>query len=291
MFKRAINRPSVESRVLPVDNADEHASLAWAPQPFMRWHLRRKYEVMEMLFRRLIKPHAKLVDMGCGAGEALVLAQRCAPDCELWGVDLDRQALDTAQARIPTAKLIRGDITKAGILPTDYFDIVHEFGAAFQCKDWQALARNYLSLLKPGGLLLWELPQKWSTAHLSYLLRVAPSRYEGESKVWRIARSVLPWKYRFESDAKIRGVLNSAGCAYEILEGHPLWYFFARGWSSHVLDFGWNYFGDSLFDRIDHLNGIVWPRYSGFYLIIQRSANDAEPHGKRPDVSLEGVVV
>ena len=85
---------------------------------------------METLFRRFIPPHAKLVDMGCGAGEALVLAQKCAPDCELWGVDLDREALDTAQVRVPTAKLIRGDITKAGILPSNYFDMVHEFGAA-----------------------------------------------------------------------------------------------------------------------------------------------------------------
>jgi len=277
MLTPSMNPSGEKSPALPLgatvaSRDSESAAISWAPRPFTRWHLRRKYEVMEGLFRRFVTPHTKLVDMGCGTGEALVLAQKCAPGCELWGVDLNGAFLDQAQSKVPSAKLILGDITKSGILPREYFDIVHEFGAAFMCRDWAGLARIYLSLLKPGGLLLWELPQKWSSAHFSYLFWLAPKRYPGESKLLRIARTALPWKYRFESDARIGRFLDESGYPCAIVEKQPLWYFFARGWSSQLLDFGWKYFGDDLFESIDRTNGTLWPRYSGYYLIVQKSA-------------------
>ena len=81
-----------------------------------------------------------------------------------------------ARERVAAATLHQGDMHNPRTLPKGYFDVVHEFGAAFLSRGWSILAREYLSLRHDGGILLWELPQRWSLAHISYLLTVAPRR-------------------------------------------------------------------------------------------------------------------
>jgi ubiquinone/menaquinone biosynthesis C-methylase UbiE len=240
--------------------------------PFVRWHLRRKFQVMEELFRRYLRPGAKLADIACGSGDALVLAAACVPDCEGWGLDMDDPSLEVARQRIPGATLCHGDMGDPKELPTEYFDIVHEFGATFlsQC-EWQVLARAYLSLLKEGGILLWELPQRWSLAHLSYLLTLAPPR-ANETKVKRIFRSFLPSKYRFESDASVKSALQLAGCNYEVLERLSIGNFYFPKKLQWILDWAWKCFGDRMFDILDRGARVVWPRDVGYYLVIRKTA-------------------
>ncbi len=237
--------------------------------PFVRWHLRGKFRVMEGLFRKYLAPNTGFLDMACGSGDGLVLASLCQPRCELWGLDIDRASLEIARRRTPGANLVEGDMLHPG-LPKGYFDLVHEFGAACMVRGWDALAKAYFSLLRDGGILLWELPQKWSTAHISYLFSVAPKITAADTKFKRVLRSFSPYKYSFESDKAASRALEATGCDYEVLERVPIWHFYCRGLLCRTLDLAWRFGGDGLFDWLDRVTGLIWPRYAGYYLVIRK---------------------
>ncbi len=228
-------------------------------------------------------PGCRFVDMGCGSGDALVLANMCHDGCELWGLDIDENSIEIARRRLPSAKLHRGDMHDPSSLPKGYFDVVHEFGAAFLSHDWRILAKSYLSLLRDGGVLLWELPQKWSTAHISYLLHRAPKRTAADTIIKRIIRSFSPSKYRFESDREVVEALQASGFEYQILERVPVCYFFCRGVTSHALDWAWKFGGDGVFENLDRATGTIMGRSSGYYLVIRKGMAKQKEHELQPD--------
>lgn len=236
--------------------------------PFTRWHFRRKFEVTEDIFRRYLTPGARFADMACGSGDALLLASACQPDCELWGLDIDAVSLDIAKERT-NAKVFQGDILNP-CLPKDYFNVVHEFGATFFVRRWDLLAKSYLSLLRKGGILLWELPEKWSTAHVSYLLSLAPKITEADTPIRRIARSFLPSKYHYETDAGVLEALNATGFKYEIVDKVPIWHFFCNGLPARIINLLWKFYGDGVYDSTDRLTARLWPRLSGYYLVVRK---------------------
>jgi ubiquinone/menaquinone biosynthesis C-methylase UbiE len=243
-----------------------------AQGPFVRWHLRRKFCVMEGLFRKYLAPGTKFADIGCGKGDALVLASFCAASCEEWGLDMDSSDLRVAGQRVPYATLRLGDMHDPKELPKEYFDVVHEFGAAFLSRGWNILAQAYLALLKDDGILLWELPQRWSLAHIAYLLTVATKRTVNETKFSRLLRSFRPSKYRFESDASLMLALRTAGCNYEILERISIGSFYCPKMLHWSLDWAWKWFGDGMFNWLDRVTHFLWPRDAGYYLVIRKRA-------------------
>ena len=244
-------------------------------RPFIRWHLRRKFCVMDGLFRRYLAPDAKFADIGCGQGDALVLASLCASEAELWGLDMDSASLQVARKRLPSAILHQGDMHDPQELPKEYFDVVHEFGAAFLSRGWDILARAYLSLLKDGGILLWELPQRYSLAHIAYLLTLAPRKSEDDSRWDRLFRSLNPSKYRFESDASVMRALQMSGYEYEILERVSIGSFYFPKYFHGLLDWGWKLFGDRMFDVLDSLTKTVLQSDAGYYLAIRKKSRVA----------------
>jgi trans-aconitate methyltransferase len=252
--------------------AEEAISYRLRTGPFIRWHLKTKFQAMEKLFRKHLTPNVRFVDMGCGNGDTLVLASLCEPQSEIWGMDIYPPDLEIAHRRLPNARLAIGNMLNPAAFPKGYFDIVHEFGAAYLVPDWRALARNYFSLLKIGGVLLWELPQKWSTGHISYLLSLAPKITDADTQIKRILRSFSPRKYTFESDAVVMRALEESGCDYEVLERVPIWHFYCRGILCKCADVAWTLGGDEMFERCDRFTSHIWPRYAGYYLVVRKKS-------------------
>ena len=238
--------------------------------PFNKWHQRTKFEVITNLYKRYLYPGCQLIDIACGDGDGLVLAEYCQPECELWGVDIDQKSLNIAKSRMPGAKLYKGDMLNLEFFPEGSFDVLHEFGATFFIRDWKLLINQYLRLVKDGGIILWELPQKWSAAHLMYMLSVAPKITEEDTRIQRIFRSFSPSKYMYLSNYQIEKCLQTSGYAFEVVDIVPIWYFYCRGLLRMLLDYSHRVFGDRQFEFMDRLNGFIWPRYSGFYLVIRK---------------------
>lgn len=241
-------------------------------RPFQRWHLRKKFQVMEALFRKYLTPEARFADIACGRGDGLVLASMCMPAGEIWGVDINQPDLDTCARRVPRAVLHIDDMHNPASLPKEYFDVVHEYGATFFSRQWDVLVRGYMSLLRDGGILLWELPQRWSLAHIGYLLTVAPKNSAADTKFRRILRSFSPAKYHFESDAAIAEALDRVGCEYEIVERVPIWNFYPPPSVRPPLDWMAGHFGEGMFERLDKTTRSVWNKDAGYYLVIRKKS-------------------
>lgn len=241
--------------------------------PFTQWHLRKKFETIENLFKKYLSPGCRFIDIACGDGDAIVLANICQPDSELWGTDINDKFLSIAKIRSVDAKFFQGDMLNLDFLPEGYFDVVHEFGATFLLrdkKDLPALARQYFRLVKDGGIVLWEFPPKWSMAHLAYLFAVAPKITEHDTKLSRILKSFNPSKYTFLSDDEIEAGLKNCGYEFHIIERRSIWYFYCSGLIRKLLDILHKNYGDNLFESIDQFNKLHWPFCSGFYLAIQK---------------------
>jgi hypothetical protein len=142
-------------------------------------------------------------------------------------------------------------------------------------QSWSKLLNSYLSLLKDGGILLWELPERWSTAHVSYLLSVAPKITASDTKLKRILRSFFPGKYRFESDRALLRGLETSAYSCEIVERRPIWHFYCRNPFCYGLDLAWQASGDKIFNLAEKITSHVWPRWAGYYLVIRKSQPSA----------------
>lgn len=242
-----------------------------AESQFLKWHLIMKYKVIQQLLQDYLFPGCKFLDVACGDGDCLKVAKACQPKSEVWGIDVDLKSLAIAKNRIPDAKLIVGNMFNMEFLPEGYFDVLHEYGAAILVRDWEKVIQQYLRLVSDSGIILWELPQKWSMGHLVFLFSAAPTLTEGDTKIKRIYRSFSFSKYTFLSDRKIKKYLQASAYRFEVVEHVPIWYFYCQGGLRSLLDSLHFICGDRLFVIVDRLTGRIWPRYSGFYLVLKKN--------------------
>ncbi len=242
------------------------------PHSFDEWHQRTKLTVMRRLFESYLGSGCRFMDVACGDGDGLVLAKMVRPDADLWGMDVDLPSLRRAKRRVPDAKLYAGDVYHLDRLPAAQFDVVHEYGATYLLQRWDMAVRHYLRLVRPGGVLLWELPQRWSLAHIMFLLARAPQRDPAESPFHRLVRSCRPSKYAFPGDDAIAGALNHQGYRVELLERTPIWHFYCHGPVKQALDRLSEGAAEGFYRRLDRHVGRLWSRYSGLYLALRRVA-------------------
>lgn len=243
---------------------------------FVRWHLRTKFAVIEEIFSKYLPPGARFIDIACGDGDVLELAKRWDPTLELWGVDISKEAIEASKKRLPNVRYIIGDMRNLKFLPDQYFDVVHEFGGTFLLRntmDLYAVAKGYLRTAKLGGLIFWELPERWSMAHLMYELNSAPRLNHSDTKLRRLLRSFLPGKYSFFTRRQITAALENTGYNYEILYARPIWHFYVNKYFAVPFDKLAANRGDALFYTLNKYASYFWPRLSGYYLVIRKLPN------------------
>jgi tRNA (cmo5U34)-methyltransferase len=117
-------------------------------------------QLLRELGQKWLRPGARVLDLGCGAGNfSLALAQEVnLLDCTL--VDLSGPMLARATERVDgvngaTVKTVQGDM-RAIALPEAQFDLIVT-GAALhhlrETEDWQQMFARLAACLKPGGAL------------------------------------------------------------------------------------------------------------------------------------------
>jgi SAM-dependent methyltransferase len=115
----------------------------------------------------------KLLDLGCGDGRFLALAEG---RFDAMGVELSPSAAEAAKARVPGRTILVCPVTEA-VLPEGAFDVVTQFG--YIEHEWQPVAGLQVAYraLKPGGILVLKTPnfaswnrsfmgQDWCGIHL-----------------------------------------------------------------------------------------------------------------------------
>jgi malonyl-CoA O-methyltransferase len=143
-----------------------------------------------------LKPNAKgeLIDLGCGTGLALEIINR-QTDLTLTGLDLAPAMLKVAQARVPRANFVIGDLEQTQ-LAGDRFDFVFSNAALQWCHLGDALAEMYRLLRPDGQLLLGSFGKgtlaEWETA-------------------WRAVDPNRPRVHPFPDEEKLQTELANAG--------------------------------------------------------------------------------
>lgn len=104
-------------------------------------------------------PRGKLVDVGCGSGEMLQIADQLGWDC--LGLELDAQAVLTSKKNGLT--VIQGSYEKLDNYPS-YFDCIICSHVLEHVHDPIAVLEKMKCALKPGGVLLLSCPNSMSKA-------------------------------------------------------------------------------------------------------------------------------
>jgi SAM-dependent methyltransferase len=122
-----------------------------------------------LLVRALGLPTAaRVVEIGCGSGAALVALGRRLRPTFLAGVDLDPGLLRQAAARFDAtgldADLLHADV-RALPFAAGAFDLVIDFGTCYHIAGAADALAEIARVLRPGGLFVHETPVSQLLAH------------------------------------------------------------------------------------------------------------------------------
>jgi SAM-dependent methyltransferase len=129
----------------------------------------------------------RVLEVGCGPGNALVpLAARCTPR-RLVGLDFDGRFLEGARRHLrangATAELVQADVRDMPF-PDGAFDVVLDFGTCYHVSHPERALVEIARVLAPGGRFIHETPLGQLLAH--------PLRSSARSLPWPAAPSLVP---------------------------------------------------------------------------------------------------
>jgi SAM-dependent methyltransferase len=107
-----------------------------------------------------VGPGTKHLDMGCGAGGALVKA--AARGAEVYGFDASANLLEIARERLPDVEYKQGDI-EALPYPDETFDVVFAANSVQYAESQEQAVREALRVKKPDGKFvigMWCEPER-----------------------------------------------------------------------------------------------------------------------------------
>ena len=113
-------------------------------------------DYLRSLIERYHPAARTLLELACGTGAVL---EQLQPSYEVAGVDLSRAMLDLARTKVPSARLVQGDITSIEL--ADRFDAVlcvfDSINHLLDFAQWEAVFDRAREHLTPRGLFLFDM--------------------------------------------------------------------------------------------------------------------------------------
>lgn len=155
-------------------------AVGWDPTHYLTYADERLRPFVELLARVDADPR-RVVDLGCGPGNATQVLARRWPDAEVVGIDSSRAMVERARADVPGVRFEIGDV-RDGLEPSAYDLVVSN--ATFQwVPDHLPLLGRLHDALPPGGTLAFSVPGNFEEP--SHVLRrdlAAQEPYAGHSR-------------------------------------------------------------------------------------------------------------
>ncbi len=137
---------------------DTYQMLA-ARQDHYWWHRARRRMSIALLHHYDVAPGAHWLDLGCGAGGNLSVAQAFGPDLVI-GIDLSPLAIGLARTKTARVSLVQADISFSLPLSNSSCDVATIFNVLYH--EWIsseiAVLAEVARVLRPGGLVLLTEP-------------------------------------------------------------------------------------------------------------------------------------
>ena len=130
--------------------------------------LQERLEVPALIAALRLPRRARILEVGCGRGVALVPLATIALPARLVGLDVDAALLAEARERLErrgvAADLVHGDV-RALPFPDGAFDVVVDFGTCWHIADPERALREIARVLAPGGRFVHETVVSQRLAH------------------------------------------------------------------------------------------------------------------------------
>jgi 2-polyprenyl-3-methyl-5-hydroxy-6-metoxy-1,4-benzoquinol methylase len=143
------------------------------PNPTRRGLHRARKAWVEVRLERYLKPHAKVLEVGVGCG--LFTQFMSGMGMAVTAVDINQAFLDGVEG-LPAVSVRHGDATTDLGLRDFDVGLSSEVIEHVPRERSEAMLREFLRALKPGGVLVLSTPQRFSTLELTArLLRFPPA--------------------------------------------------------------------------------------------------------------------
>lgn len=164
------------------------------------YDLTRKYYLLgrDRLIQRLdLAPDATALEIGCGTGRNLALAARRYPKASLHGLDISREMLRSAEAKLAAyvaqgqVRLAQGDATHfdpAKLFGHPQFDHIWFSYTLSMIPDWRGALEMAIDLVAPGGSIhIVDFGQQADLSHrFRHLLHRWLEKFHVTPRVWLI---------------------------------------------------------------------------------------------------------
>ncbi len=128
----------------------------WDPTQYLRFEDERLRPALDLLARVPLSSPARVVDLGCGAGNVTAILKRRFPEAETMGVDASAAMLERARAAAPDCRFEQADM--GTWTPAAPPDLIYSNAALHWLGDHERLFPRLVSLLPPGGVLAVQMP-------------------------------------------------------------------------------------------------------------------------------------
>lgn len=129
--------------------------MAWNPSLYHRFQKERAAPFVDAMALVHVRPRLSVVDLGCGTGELTRKLADALPESDVVGIDTSNEMLAEAAAHArPGLRFERGAIEDA----RGTYDLVFSHAAIQWVDDHERLVPRLVSMVRPGGQLVVQLP-------------------------------------------------------------------------------------------------------------------------------------
>jgi trans-aconitate 2-methyltransferase len=132
------------------------AAASWDPSQYLRFSNERLRPALDLLAQVPLRTAARVVDLGCGAGNVTAILQQRFPTADVLGVDGSDQMLAKARAAAPDCRFQQGDFSTW--TPAQAPDLIYSNAALHWVSGHETLFPRLVSVVAPGGVLAVQMP-------------------------------------------------------------------------------------------------------------------------------------
>jgi trans-aconitate 2-methyltransferase len=137
--------------------------MPWDPNQYHKFQAQRSAPFYDLLALVDIRPHLKVVDLGCGTGELTRQLAGALPDSDVTGLDSSPQMLEKAAAYAgPNLRFVQGDQAKL----SGEWDLIFSNAALHWTENHAELIGGLYHRLRPGGQIAVQVPSNHD--HISH---------------------------------------------------------------------------------------------------------------------------
>jgi trans-aconitate 2-methyltransferase len=187
--------------------------MSWSPEQYLRFGGHRLRPVIDLIAAIDSATPERVIDLGCGPGNATMLLRARWPGCALTGLDNDVEMLARARRDFPDERWVEGDIADWSRSAEDgRWDVVFTNAALQWLPEHEDLLPRVMGRVRPGGVFACQMPHNFAAASHRLLRETM-----GEARWSDRLRAFARWEPVAEPDAYY-DILRPHAAALDIWE-------------------------------------------------------------------------